>query len=197
MDFAKRIIANTPHQAAPGQSAQAPEQRGQGGSVEWVAVKPYEYESDAKRMVILINPQDPFASSTSNLVFAAFTGSTLDFGVKWFIGGQDDTLSIKFADGLDLDQVNYFFNKHGVPMSISIREICYLLTGIEDGLPEGPGGAPVENPEQPIEQQGNDVPMQDPSLDMAQEACPNPEPGPGVGAPVTPARQPLPIELPR
>jgi len=186
MNFTDRIMANhglapqppsAPNKAPTQQQvAEAPEDEDKSGGPEWVAVKPYEYDSDAKRMCILINPKDPFASSTSNLVFAEFTGSTLDFGIKWFIGGQDDTLNIKFADGLDIDQVNYFYKKHEVPVDITIREICYLLTGIEDGIKQGPGGAPEENPQAPIEQDRmGSRPGPGPELDA------KPGPGPGSG----------------
>lgn len=184
MNFIQRIIANSglpqqqpqvsPSQQQVAADPESTEDKDVGGP-EWVAVKPYEYDSDSKRMCILINPKDPFASSTSNLVFAEFTGNTLDFGIKWFIGGQDDTLNIKFADGLDIDQVNYFYKKHQVPVDITIREICYLLTGIEDGIKQGPGGAPDENPQAPMEQDS-----------MGHRPGPGPEldakPGPGNGS---------------
>lgn len=168
MNFAQRIMANAP----------APQE----GGPEWVAVKPYEYDSEAKRMCILINPKDPFASSQSNLVFAEFTGNTLEFGIKWFIGGQDEALSIKFADGLDIDQVNYFYRKHEVPVDITIREICYLLTGIEDGMKQGPGGAPDENPQAPQQegQGGGSYPDQHaPDLEAKPGQGPGPAPAPG------------------
>lgn len=131
-------------------------------------------------MCILINPKDPFASSTSNLVFAEFTGNTLEFGIKWFIGGQDEALSIKFADGLDIDQVNYFYRKHEVPVDITIREICYLLTGIEDGMKQGPGGAPDENPQAPQQEGQGSYPNQhQPDLEAKPGQGPGPAPAPG------------------
>lgn len=181
MNFATRLTSST---------------RVQAGAPTWVAVKPYEYDSEAKRMVILMNPEDPYASSQSNLVFATFTGTTLDFGVKWFIGGQDDTLSIKFADGLDLAQVNHFYNKHGVPVEISVEEVCYLLTGIEGGIQEGPGGVPPEKPEAPrehVEPATTPAHGQEPA---AAEAAPAQAPG-GMIKPPQPVQAPVPPPMPK
>lgn len=182
MNFAERIAASV-----TAESSNQP---------QWVSVKPYEYDLEGKRAVILVNPQDPFASSTSNLVFAVFTGNTLDFGVKWFIGGQDDTLSIKYADGLDIDQVNHFFNKHGVPTPITVAEVCYLLTGIEDEVPEGPGGAPVEQPQPPTQHQEQVPEEATPTEPMATQG-----PGPGMPQPPSingePAANPQPPAQPK
>jgi hypothetical protein len=146
MEFTQRILA-----AQPGIKPIGPQPIDPGATQpandepRWVIAKPYMYDMDAHRMLILKDPTSQAVAQGTTLVFAAYDGAnTLEFGFKWVMGSEDESMTLQFAHGLDLGQVNHFYSKQGVPVPITVTEICYLLTGIEEGLDSPPiEGEPI------------------------------------------------------